>query len=196
MDKETFVREQLKVRGIPEVTSKYKKSIVNLILQGYREADITSVTAMRITKKYFPDKPKGEHIFNYLVRLDNKAACSKCKQVLEKTYFYTNVASKTKISNQCKSCMSEYKSNNRGLYNFLESKRYTAKLERTPLWADLGKIKEIYNNCPEGYHVDHILPLRGKTISGLHVENNLQYLPAKENVVKHNKFNSYSEDLR
>jgi len=52
----------------------------------------------------------------------------------------------------------------------------------------MNKIREIYVNRPEGYHVDHIIPLRGKTVSGLHVENNLQYLPALENMKKHNTF--------
>jgi len=64
-----------------------------------------------------------------------------------------------------------------------------AKLRnRTPKWADLLKIKELYSNCPKGYHVDHIIPLQGKLVSGLHVENNLQYLPAAENLRKFNRF--------
>jgi hypothetical protein len=57
----------------------------------------------------------------------------------------------------------------------------------TPKWANLDKIKEIYMNCPKGYHVDHIIPLQGVGICGLHVENNLQYLPAIENIRKGNR---------
>lgn len=63
-----------------------------------------------------------------------------------------------------------------------------ARLQRIPSWADLDAIKEFYINRPEGHHVDHIVPLRGKTISGLHTLENLQYLPAKENLSKGNKF--------
>lgn len=59
---------------------------------------------------------------------------------------------------------------------------------RTPIWANLDRIKDIYNNCPEGYEVDHIIPLRGKTVSGLHVESNLQYLPKHVNRLKRNKY--------
>lgn len=62
------------------------------------------------------------------------------------------------------------------------------KLKRIPPWADKEALKEFYRNCPDGYHVDHIIPLRGKTVSGLHVLENLQYLPAKENMAKGNKF--------
>jgi hypothetical protein len=61
------------------------------------------------------------------------------------------------------------------------------KLKRMPSWADREAIAEFYRNCPKGYHVDHIIPLRGKYVSGLHVLENLQYLPAKENMSKGNK---------
>ena len=65
-----------------------------------------------------------------------------------------------------------------------------AKLQRIPPWANLESIKQFYLNRPEGHHVDHIVPLRGKEVSGLHVLENLQYLPAKENLSKGNKYTS------
>lgn len=69
-----------------------------------------------------------------------------------------------------------------------KTRRYqTRKLNRTPAWADQEAITAFYEARPEGYHVDHVLPLNGKTISGLHVLANLQYLPANENIRKGNR---------
>ena len=77
--------------------------------------------------------------------------------------------------------------NNRNLINANTAKRRAVKLNATPKFANLNKIKEIYKNCPKGFHVDHIVPLNNKVVCGLHVEWNLQYLPAKENLSKSNK---------
>lgn len=67
--------------------------------------------------------------------------------------------------------------------------RYRAqKLNATPPWADLAAIKSIYKNCPAGYHVDHVIPLRGVNVCGLHIAENLAYLDAVENLLKSNKF--------
>ncbi len=66
---------------------------------------------------------------------------------------------------------------------------YRARLQKvTPVWADLDRIKEIYANCPKGYHVDHIIPINGKNVTGFHIETNLQYLSAFDNRSKSNKF--------
>ena len=56
--------------------------------------------------------------------------------------------------------------------------------QQTPVWADTAAIKLFYLNCPNGYHVDHIVPLAGKTVSGLHTLENLQYLPIADNLKK------------
>lgn len=72
---------------------------------------------------------------------------------------------------------------------------YRAKCKyATPIWADLNAIKQFYKHCPVGHHVDHIIPLNGELVSGLHILSNLQYLPAKDNLQKGNKF--YADELR
>ncbi len=67
------------------------------------------------------------------------------------------------------------------------NQRRAQELKAVPKWANKKKILEIYKNCPDGYHVDHIVPLLGKTVCGFHVENNLQYLTVEENLKKSNK---------
>lgn len=62
---------------------------------------------------------------------------------------------------------------------------------RTPKWLNdehWQKISDFYSACPDGHHVDHVIPLHGKTVCGLHVPWNLQYLTAKANLTKRNSF--------
>lgn len=69
------------------------------------------------------------------------------------------------------------------------------KAKRVPAWSERSEILEFYANCPDGYEVDHIIPLFGKLVSGLHVIRNLQYLTASENSKKSNKFNPLEFEL-
>jgi hypothetical protein len=66
--------------------------------------------------------------------------------------------------------------------------RRALKKQATPPWIDRKVLKEIYANCPKGYHVDHIIPLESDDVCGLHVPANLQYLSAFENDSKGNRF--------
>jgi hypothetical protein len=73
--------------------------------------------------------------------------------------------------------------------------RHAAKLERTPKWADTEAISKIYEKARlltketgVAHEVDHIIPLRGELVSGLHVESNLQVITADENRRKNNNY--------
>jgi len=77
------------------------------------------------------------------------------------------------------------------------AKRRAALLERTISQDvdDLWMIEEIYHLAALRtqmfgfqWHVDHIIPLQGETISGLHVPNNLRVIPWLDNIKKGNKY--------
>jgi len=60
--------------------------------------------------------------------------------------------------------------------------------QRTPTWADVAAINAVYlRSQAYGLTVDHVIPLRGKYVSGLHVESNLRLLERKENASKGNR---------
>jgi len=77
-------------------------------------------------------------------------------------------------------------------------KRRVAKMHRTPVWLtadDLWVMEQAYalavlrtNLFGFSWHVDHILPLQGKKVSGLHVPTNLQVIPWVDNIRKANTF--------
>jgi hypothetical protein len=61
--------------------------------------------------------------------------------------------------------------------------------------AELAEVQGMYDFCQifKGFQVDHIIPLNGKAVSGLHVLSNLQVLPTTENRSKGNKFLTHKE---
>ena len=90
---------------------------------------------------------------------------------------------------------SEYRKHNRPLYNAANAKRRAKKLQATPDWADMGAITAIYQEAQRlqdllgvPMHIDHVIPLQGELVCGLHVETNLAIIPATLNLKKSNKF--------
>jgi len=106
-------------------------------------------------------------------------------------YYYKNL-------NKVKELRSVYKKNNRAKFNALNAEYRSRKLAAVPQWLselDVWLIDEIYELSrlrseltQTIHHVDHIIPLKGELVCGLHVPTNLQIITALENISKHNKF--------
>ena len=68
-------------------------------------------------------------------------------------------------------------------------------IQATPAWADWKQIEKFYTLAQKmtrqtgiPHQVDHIVPLNGKNVRGLHVHYNLRVITATENMTKHNRF--------
>lgn len=110
--------------------------------------------------------------------------------IYKKTYTVKNLE-KVKLSKK------KYADNNKGKMTTRANKRRASKLNRTPSWLTKEQLKEIEQwyviakdlqwLSEEPLQVDHIVPLQGKNVSGLHVPWNLQILPRSLNISKGNK---------
>ena len=85
-------------------------------------------------------------------------------------------------------------SKNPNHYRAYVSNRRARVKQATPKWANIFFLKEAYSLAIErsrvtgfAWHVDHIIPLNGKSVCGLHVEYNVRVIPASENIRKSNK---------
>lgn len=74
-------------------------------------------------------------------------------------------------------------------------RRRSAEMQATPKWADLSAIRAVYRMAAQAerdtgiaHEVDHIVPLRGGKVCGLHVHWNLQVLSRAENRKKSNRY--------
>ena len=108
---------------------------------------------------------------------------------------YVEYAAKPEVKADRKIKASAYRKKNKDKLLAQTRARQAAKLNRTPPWADLKKVEEFYFEARRLseetgilHHVDHIVPLQSKFVSGLHVETNLRIVPAKVNLSKNNKF--------
>ena len=91
-----------------------------------------------------------------------------------------------------------YRQANKAKVNALSKAYKVRKKNRIPKWVDkdhMRLIKEVYELAQiktkqfgVTWHVDHIIPLQGELVSGLHVLENLQVIPGIENIKKKNNF--------
>lgn len=128
------------------------------------------------------------------VQKHNQAQYSKFSdKIIAKTkeYYWSN-------ADLCREKSRQYQKKNLHLYAKIKAKRKAAELQRTPAWLtedDHWMIEQAYELAMLRtkmlgivFNVDHILPLQGKLVSGLHTPLNMQVIPAAENRRKSNSF--------
>jgi hypothetical protein len=118
--------------------------------------------------------------------------CSCCGILKTKKMFGRRKTSTDGMSSHCNHCKNVfYKQNNSGKVNATNARRKKHISIATPPWSDLLSIRLLYEDCQKvsaetgiKHHVDHIVPLRGKSVCGLHILHNLQIIPAALNLTK------------
>lgn len=167
------------------------------------------------SKNYRKNNPEKIHLFNIEYRKNNlekekkrfKKYYDENKQKLINNQKIYKEKNKDKVKEYWKNfrkknpekLKKQYKiwaSKNKEKVFFNTTKRRIGKLKRTPPWVnnEIKKdIKFLYKirsemQTPENWHIDHIIPLQGKLVSGLHVPWNLQLLEKSKNKSKYNKF--------
>jgi hypothetical protein len=120
-----------------------------------------------------------------------------------KQWYQSNKESKSKYwatwyqNNQDRKSASYKKwvARNKHKKNTLVSKRVAARKSAVASWIDFDAVRKIYSEALRmteltgiRHEVDHIVPLQGKLVSGLHWEGNLQVITKTENARKANSF--------
>lgn len=138
-----------------------------------------------------------------LVSKKNKLYYELNKEKIKEYHRQTNSERYENNKDYIKSKVKEYRTNNRGKINALSKKYKCSKINRTPEWLTKEHLTEISNFYIKAremsiligveHQVDHIVPLQGKNVSGLHVPWNLQILTNTENQKKSNKLRNDNE---
>ena len=133
---------------------------------------LRSLRSQRLLKAKDPDYYKKRRLNNIEKELER-----------ERRYRKENITSIRKS-------LTKWQKANKGKVNFHTAKRRAILKKATPSWLSpihWNEILHIYISCPDTHQVDHIEPLQGINVCGLHVPWNLRHLPIKENQSKGNR---------
>lgn len=143
-------------------------------------------------KKYYDENLEQFYKRNEEYYKSNKESCLKQQKIyyattIEKQREDRKIYQKNNPEAHNKATK-KYTNKNKELYRFYSRTRQALKRQVCPNWVNKEELKNIYLNCPKGFEVDHIIPIKNNWVTGLHVPWNLQYLKNRDNNSKKNKF--------
>ncbi len=157
---------------------KWKEENLEKLKAYYKRYGIENAEARKeYRKQYYQDPANKER---------HKRVCKDWnEQNLEKTKLYRT----------------QHYQENKAYYVAKDLKRSKAERKATPAWCDLTKCQEFYAEARRlteetgiPHQVDHVDPIQGRLVCGMHVHNNLQVLTLIENNLKRHKFTPYGID--
>lgn len=176
-----------------------KKARKAAYMKAYREANREKLAARE--KAYYETNRE-----KYLAQMIARHKANREKRLAQMKARYKDNREKAaaqmkvwRLANQKKAAAQKkaWQLSNSDKVNASTAKRRSQKLQATPRWMtkeDFAAIQEWYEIAKdlqwlseEPLHVDHIIPLQGKEVCGLHIAANLQILPASMNIRKGNK---------
>jgi 5-methylcytosine-specific restriction endonuclease McrA len=149
---------------------------------------------------FYKDKPTAVWLNRWLLQLyGDYKYCKKCAKIHSKDEFMNSSKLWDNLRSECKAQEKVYEINrDRSKKRLYDAKRRAAYLYREPIWLTLEQKLEIecfYYKAMRyeeetgiKHHVDHIVPLQGNNVCGLHVPWNLQVIPASDNLSKGNRY--------
>jgi len=158
--------------------------------------------------EYFKEKSSDYYYDNYDVEIkkrikyhyDHRDELLKKKQEIRKNSEFKEAksiydAEYYKLNKEdIKENINLWKKNNPAKVREIQEHYRAAKLQATPKWVKRNELLKFYEEAKELtlstgilHSVDHIIPLQGENVSGLHVPWNLQVITHSENCKKHNK---------
>lgn len=129
--------------------------------------------------------------------------CKKCAIEISRKWYFENKEKKQKYDKKrreqqrwkYREASKRNRQKNKIEKNACTASRRRHLRARMPKWTSPKKIKCFYEMAMRvskclmiKHHVDHIVPIKGKTVSGLHAPVNLRVIPASQNMKKLNKF--------
>lgn len=198
IEKRFFKKSSLTIEEVLDYSTQFILSVKEIFPN--KNQSTTSEKLRTIFGSSIKNKPVAVSINNYLLFEYGYIYCNTCNSILPKELFYKSKNTWHGYKHYCIDCQKairnredsqKYIRSNRDKYNSYLAKYRASKLQAAPAWLtkeQLATMRALYAEAKKmGLEVDHIIPLQGVNVCGLHVPWNLQLLTRQQNASKSNK---------